>query len=241
MKLSIVVPAFNEEKLLQACLESARAALASGLRPGWESEIVVCDNNSTDATAAIAKEEGAAVVFEPHNQISRSRNTGARAASGDWLLFIDADSVLDPVVLGDMLSAAESGRFVGGGCLIEFDFMPPAVLFAVRAWNLLSRTMGWAAGSFVFSRADAFREVGGFSQELYAAEEIALSMALKRWGRARGLRFTILRKKPHLSSGRKARLYTSREFCRVLMSLVFSPVKTIKDRKSLFQLYDGRR
>ncbi|MFA6317176.1 MAG: glycosyltransferase, partial [Elusimicrobiota bacterium] len=98
MKLSIVIPAFNEEKLLASCLRSVQAALATGLRPGWASEVVVCDNNSTDKTPEIARAEGAQVVFEPHNQISRARNTGAKAASGDWLLFIDADSILDPKV-----------------------------------------------------------------------------------------------------------------------------------------------
>ncbi|HUN69649.1 MAG TPA: glycosyltransferase, partial [Burkholderiales bacterium] len=78
MRLSIVVPAFNEERLLASTLESIKAAAkvfdAAG---GWE--LIVCDNNSTDATAEIARAAGAQVVFEPHNQISRARNRGAAA------------------------------------------------------------------------------------------------------------------------------------------------------------------
>jgi glycosyltransferase involved in cell wall biosynthesis len=92
VKISIVVPAFNEEKLLPAALDSIRAARAAFDSRGWTSELVVCDNNSTDRTAEVARAGGAAVVFEPFNQIARARNAGAVRASGDWLIFVDADS-----------------------------------------------------------------------------------------------------------------------------------------------------
>src|SRR5688500_11768592 len=92
MKISVVVPAYNEEKLLPASLRAMNAARAAFHERGWESELIVCDNNSTDRTREVAEAEGAKVVFEPVNQISRARNCGAGAASGEWLLFIDADS-----------------------------------------------------------------------------------------------------------------------------------------------------
>jgi hypothetical protein len=77
----------------------------------------------------------------------------------------------------------------------------------VWLWNIVSRTRSLAAGSFVFARRDAFRAVGGFSEKVYASEEIWLSRALKRWGRRRGLPFVILRDHPVVTSGRKARWY----------------------------------
>ena len=92
MKISIVVPAFNEEKLLSASLRSIKAAADAFHSRGWETELIVCDNNSTDRTAEVARAEGAITVFEPVNQISRARNTGATLATGDWILFLDADS-----------------------------------------------------------------------------------------------------------------------------------------------------
>ncbi|MBI5208369.1 MAG: glycosyltransferase [Elusimicrobia bacterium] len=241
MRLSIVIPAFNEEKLLRSCLRSVQAALAACARPGLSAEVIVCDNNSTDATPEIARQEGAAVVFEPHNQISRARNAGARAAAGEWLLFIDADSLLRPGTLGAMLDAIAAGGCAGGGCVIEFDVMPRHVAAVVLFWNLLSRAFRWAAGSFVFCRADAFREVGGFSQDLYAAEEIGLSMALHRWARPRGLAFTVLHGVPHMSSGRKASLYSVREILGMLLRLALSPRKMLGSRDGLFMFYDRRR
>jgi hypothetical protein len=108
------------------------------------------------------------------------------------------------------------------------------------SWNLLSVAFGLAAGSFLFCRADAFRETGGFSRELFAGEEIGLSRKLRRWGREKGLAFTILRG-PHISSGRKFRLYTARDFLPVLLRLVFLPRRALRDPRMLKYLYDGRR
>ena len=76
MKISVIVPAFNEEKVLGGSLRAIRTAMTVF----EDAELIVCDNNSTDRTAAIAREAGASVVFEPLNQISRARNTGARDA-----------------------------------------------------------------------------------------------------------------------------------------------------------------
>jgi len=233
--LSVVVPAYNEEKLLRACLRSVKSCLPPG------SELIVCDNNSTDATPRIAAEEGATVVFEPHNQISRARNAGAKAATGDWLLFIDADSVLNPGTLEDLLLFMKAGCVVGGGCLVAMDRVPKRFLPLVGFWNLCSRLFLVAAGSFVFCRADAFREVGGFSEELYAGEELELSQALKRWGRQRGLDFVILTRCPHVSSGRKAYLYTGREMLDLLWRALPCPLRALRTREMLPQLYDGRR
>jgi cellulose synthase/poly-beta-1,6-N-acetylglucosamine synthase-like glycosyltransferase len=225
MKLSVVIPAFNEEKLL----------------PGWSAEVVVCDNNSTDRTAQLARAAGARVVFEPVNQISRARNTGARAASGDWLLFIDADSYLRPPTLADLLRCAARERCAGGGCAVGLDKAPLAAHAFVGLWNLLSRARGWAAGSFVFCRRQAFEQIGGFSTDLYTAEEIAFSQALKRWARERRQRVVILREHPHISSGRKSELYSEREFLGLVLRSLLRPRSTLRDRRRLDIFYDGRR
>src|ERR1022692_1935800 len=86
--LSIVIPAFNEERLIARCLQSISASLVANSKPCFTSEIIVVDNNSTDNTANLARQAGAQVVFEPINQIGRARNAGAAEASGDWLLFV---------------------------------------------------------------------------------------------------------------------------------------------------------
>ncbi|MFM9001007.1 MAG: glycosyltransferase, partial [Opitutia bacterium] len=69
MRVSVVIPAFNEEKLLPSTLAAVRAAAEAFSARGWEWECVVCDNNSSDRTAEAARAGGAAVVFEPVNQL----------------------------------------------------------------------------------------------------------------------------------------------------------------------------
>ena len=231
MKISVIVPAFNEEKLLGATLACIREATQ-----GMEVELVVCDNNSTDRTGEIARQAGAKVVFEPVNQISRARNAGAAAASGDWLVFVDADSYPDAALFADVAAAIVSGRYVGGGATVRFDDADFLSNGAVSAWNATSRLMRWAAGSFVFCKAEAFRAIGGFSTELYASEEIDFSRRLKRLGR-----LTILHRHPLRTSGRKAKLYTKREFFWFLLKTLLLGGRNLRSRESCYAWYDGRR
>ena len=242
MLLSIVIPAFNEEKELPGCLAAIGAAVAAcGLGTG-EVEVVVCDNNSTDLTAEVARRAAAVVVFEPVNQISRARNTGAAAARGEWLLFVDADSRLDPVNLRRVVALARADEpVVGGGCVIALEGVPWWTRPGVWAWNFYSAVRGVAAGSFVFCRAEVHREVGGFSVERFAAEELDYSRQLRACGRAQGRRFLVLRGCPHLSSGRKFRQRPPIELMMLLFRMLMGYRHVIRNRTALDYFYDGRR
>lgn len=242
MLMSIVIPAFNEEKELPACLGSVRQAVSSCGLGEDEVEVVVCDNNSTDRTAELARQGGARVVFEPVNQISRARNAGAAAARGEWLLFIDADSRLSAANVRRVAALARDGVPVaGGGCVIRLEGIPWWTRPGLWGWNLYSVVRRVAAGSFVFCRAAAHRDVGGFSLERYAAEELEYSRHLRRWARERGMRFVILCGHAHVSSGRKFRQRPPSEIMRLLLRLALSYRHVIRDRRSLDYFYDGRR
>ena len=78
--ISVVIPAYNEGEFLRQTLERIQQAIDANRNEGIAWEMVVCDNNSGDDTAVIAQNSGATVVFEPVNQISRARNSGAAAA-----------------------------------------------------------------------------------------------------------------------------------------------------------------
>ena len=241
MKLSVVIPAFNEERLLPATLAHLAAAIQAFEARGWAAEVIVCDNNSTDATAQVARAAAARVVFEPVNQIARARNAGAAAASGDWLLFVDADCQPGVALFEDLFAAIERNDGIGGGSTVACDTNQLLVRAWVAAWNLLSRLTGWAAGCFLFCRADAFRAVGGFSEALYAAEEIDLSRRLSRYARERHKRFVILHRHPVLTSARKAKLYSAREHAAFLLATLLSGGRSLRRRESCGIWYDGRR
>lgn len=241
--LSIIVPAFNEEKLLAASLQAVKAAAAhafAGTGLAWE--LIVCDNNSTDRTAGIARAERAQVVFEPVNQIGRARNTGAAAASGQWLLFIDADSQPSAGLLRDVVTLTRRPDVLLAGATIALDEGAFAFRLACGVWNTMSRLRRLVAGSFILVRADAFREVGGFDLKFFAGEEIDFALRLQKIvGRRDRQRTIILHRHPLITSARKLRLYGKGEMGRFLIKSIFRPMKTTASREDCAMWYDGRR
>lgn len=241
MKISIVVPAFNEEKRLPETLRSIQHARQQFHARQWDSELIVCDNNSTDATAAIAREHGAHVVFEPVNQIARARNAGAAAASGDWLIFVDADSRPSPELFAAVAQQIQSGRVIGGGAMVHLDEFHFFAWFGNALWNCISRVFRYAAGSFIFCDAKAFRELGGFSHELYVAEEIDLSQRLKRLAKAKGKKVKIIARPSLPTSARKLGLYSRWEHFTFAWRALRSGGAFKKNREACHIWYDGRR
>src|ERR1051326_3170378 len=155
VRISIIVPAFNEEKLIGEGLRRIQSAMPVFLDRGWTCELIVCDNNSPDRTAALAREAGAVVVFEPINQIARARNKGAEAATGDWLIFIDADSHPELKLFAEVAAAIQSGRCLAGGSTIQLDTDRLMARFVASLWNSISRVTRFCAGSFIFCEAAA--------------------------------------------------------------------------------------
>lgn len=208
---------------------------------GWSSELIVCDNHSTDRTSEIARGAGATVVFEPVNQIARARNAGAAHANADWLIFVDADSHPSPKLFAEVADAILGGRCLAGGSTVSFDDPRKKLMFMIGIWNALSRINKWAAGAFMFCEAATFRELGGFNRDLYAAEEIDLFRRLKRVARHRGRTIVILHRHPLRTSGRKLRLYTARELFTFIAKTILGGGRTLRSSKECFAWYDGRR
>ena len=241
VKMSVIVPAFNEEKLLGESLRHIQTAMTAFSKLGWESELIVCDNNSTDRTAEIARSAGAKVVFEAVNQIARARNSGAAAASGDWLIFVDADSHPSRELFLEVARQIQAGKCLAGGCTVKLHGSYPIASLITGMWNWISRTNKFMAGSFIFCDAAAFRKVGGFSHELFASEEIDLSQRLKQLARETRRQIVILHRHPIVTSARKMHLYTPREHISFLVKTVFNWRGTLTSREACNQWYDGRR
>jgi glycosyltransferase involved in cell wall biosynthesis len=241
MKISVIVPAFNEEKLLAASLSSIRHAMGAFDDQGWESELIVCDNNSTDRTSEIARDAGAVVVFEPQNQIGRARNKGAETATGDWLIFVDADSHPSRELFAETAVVMKSGKILYGGSTVKLDRHHRTASVVVGLWNFISRFGKYAAGSFIFCERAAFQKIGGFDNRLFASEEIELSKQLKRLARRSGKCGMILHRHPLITSARKMHLYTSREHFWFLLRTVIGGGRTLRSREQCHTWYDGRR
>lgn len=224
---SIIIPAYNEEDYLANTLIALKEAM---LQIRLEGEIIVVDNNSNDDTAKIAKEHSVKVIFESINQISRARNAGARTAQGRYLIFVDADTIIPAALLKQALNNLESGKIIGGGACIAGD-MPLhfSMQMLLEFWNWISTVTHNAAGSFIYCQNNAFKDVDGFSEAVYASEEIWLSRNLKKLGKKKNLTFEIIKQPPVITSMRKIQWYSPlRIYFYVLLLTVFPFTVRIK-------------
>jgi glycosyltransferase involved in cell wall biosynthesis len=230
--LSFIVPAHDEEALIGRTL---RAIDAAGRSLGAPFEMVVVDDASTDATAAIAAAGGARVVPVALRQIAAVRNAGARAALGDRFVFVDADTLVNESVVRAAVAAMDGGA-AGGGCAVRFDGRIP--LYArvlLPAFMSIYRGLRLAAGCFLFCTREAFAAAGGFDETLFASEEVALSAALRRQGR-----FAIVRESV-TTSGRKLRAHAPREIFMLAVKAVLSGGRFVRRREGLELWYGPRR
>jgi glycosyltransferase involved in cell wall biosynthesis len=230
--ISFIVPAHNEQsclgRTLQAIHESARAV-------GQPYEIIVADDASTDATAEIARQNNTRVINVNHRQIAATRNSGGRAAQGERLFFVDADTTINPRVVASALRWMDKGA-AGGGAPARFERDAPLYAHFLLWWlGLWMRLAGIAGGAFMFCTRDAFLAVGGFDERLFGAEDAAMSWALKREGR-----FVVLWKYV-FTSGRRARGVQGLQMMASLIGMAFFP-GMLKRRSSVKKIwYESNR
>ena len=230
--ISFIVPAHNEEAWVGRCVSAIRNGTES---LGEQHEIIVVDDASSDATASIARQQGAQVVRVEHRQIAATRNAGAHQAHGDILFFVDADTLTNAPAIQSALRAIRAGA-IGGGCVPRFEgWLPwwfrltePLIEPAVRLVRFLP------SGTFLFCTRSAFQTAGGFDENYYAAEEVVFVAALKRQGR-----FTILAETV-VTSGRKFREHSFLTFAR-LTRLILLDSRGLRSRKGLEYWYKPER
>lgn len=228
--LSFIVPAHNEELWIGPCLQSIRTTMET---VGEPYEVIVVDDASTDATPRIAAQMGARTIRVEHRKISAVRNAGARLAGGEIFFFVDADTKVNARAVRSALAALRSGA-VGGGCAPELDGPVPLwgrliLCFSVAVGRLI-RVVG---GCFLFCTREAYVATGGFSERLYAGEDIAFVQALKKLGRFVVPRPTVV------TSGRKLAVVGPWEVMALMLTIAVRGSR-YESKKVLDILY-GRR
>ena len=202
MRFSVIIPAYNEEKFLPRLLESIEAARANYSGGRDQIEVIVADNDSTDSTAQVSSAHGARVVRVTKRRIAAARNGGARAAQGEVLCFIDADSAVHRETFNAIDAAMKTGRYVWGvtGAVLERKS------FALRVTYCLMMPMVLITGldtGLSFCRREDFEAVGGYDESRLYAEDVILPLALRRLGRTRGQKTVRLTQVKALACTRK--------------------------------------
>ena len=183
--LSVVVPVLNEAAGIRAALEALAPLRARG------HQVVVVDGGSSDGTPELAAGLSDRVLSAPRGRASQM-NAGARAVTGDALLFLHADTRLPPAADELILSSLRTS--VWGRFDVEIEGRHPLLKVVACSMNLRSRLTGIATGDqAMFVQRDAFP---GFP-EIALMEDIALSRILKKIGRPACVR------EPAVTSGRR--------------------------------------
>lgn len=202
MRFSIIIPAYNEEKLLPRLLESIDVARSNYSGGADQVEVIVADNSSTDCTAEVAATLGARIAHVSKRRIAAARNGGARIAEGEILCFIDADSAVHPETFNAIDQAMKSGRYVWGvtGAVLERR----SFALLVTYWLMMPMVLltGIDTG-LAFCRREDFETVGGYDESRMYAEDVVLPLALRRLGRTRGQKITRLPQIKALACTRK--------------------------------------
>jgi glycosyltransferase involved in cell wall biosynthesis len=184
MSISVIVPAYNEERYLGETLNNLNRAKDFLLnRKGMSTEIIVVDNGSTDSTARIALSSGAKVIDESQQNIARARNVGANGASGDLLVFIDADVSVPEGLLWRIAEVMKDQGCVGGAVDTNYQPSKLSVRVYLRTWRLFGKLAGMAQGATQFCRRDIYVRLGGYDETIYMGEDVDFYWRLRRFAK----------------------------------------------------------
>lgn len=201
MKLSVIVPAYNEEAVLPTTLAHIRASLNAAV---VESELIVVDNASEDATAAIARDAGAKVIFESSRNIAAVRNAGADGADGDVLVFIDADTIVPGHLFSAILQVLEDEHCYGGAVAVEYDELQrPWMRWYLAGWKFWAALFNFAQGAAQFARRHVFVAVAGYDEGIFMGEDIDFHCRMRGYAKRNGGVVKVLSEPKVVTSGRR--------------------------------------
>jgi glycosyltransferase involved in cell wall biosynthesis len=212
VEISVVIPAFNEERCLSRLLDDIAEARRR-YRLGSENiEVIIADNGSTDGTVSIAVAHGCTVAPVTKRVIAAVRNGGARAARGNFVSFVDADTQLHPETFNAIDDYfADGTRILGvSGALPERRSLGIDVTWGIL--GSLTVLLGYgiprtrselAPTGLVCCRRADWEKVGGYSERLRFGEDVWFLLALKRLGRRKKQSVGWLKGVPAVFSTRK--------------------------------------
>jgi len=242
-KVSVVIPAFNEEKFLPATLNSLLN------QDSDDFEVIVVDNNSSDRTAEIARQFGAKVIFEPRQGVGFARQAGFQAAHASIIASTDADTVVPPNWISRIIQEFDNNPqlvIFGGPCYLYSGPLFARLMsrWLCCAYRLLDKIMsgGWTMmGSNFAVKKETFLKINGFNVNLTMGEDVDFSLRAQKIGQVKfDKKFRVE------TSGRRFRhglfwgllIYIPNWFARVIFNKYkFTKLPPVRKETSLLQKY----
>jgi len=219
--ITVIIPSLNEEASIRASVASALAGAA---------EVIVVDGGSTDATVALARGAGARVVSAPRGRAVQME-AGVAGASGEWLVFLHADTCLQPG-WADALHGLDA-RVAGGAFRLALDSPRLRYRLVEAAVRLRCAILKLPYGDQgIFARRSSLGAAGAF-RDVPILEDVDLARRLRRQGR---LAF------PPVRAVTSARRWEERGFWRTTLvnGCVMALAAAGWPRERLARLYGGR-
>ncbi len=182
MKVSVIIPTLNEEKHIENLLKSLKNQTYKQI------EIIVADGNSEDKTREIAKKYTNKVVVEKIRNAAAERQAGAKIATGEVLLFVDADSKVDINWVKELVNCFEDKNIVSAGGRIGPLEKDTFIEITSKFWSLavyisLLLRVPLIVGSNMAIRKDIFDKIGGFDLNKISGEDTTLIKDASKYGK----------------------------------------------------------
>ena len=233
-KVSVIIPAHNEEKYVVRCIGSIKRAAKEY---GGVVEIIVVCNRCTDKTAFLAAKNGAKVIHNEDRCIAAVRNAGIAAAAGDIIMTIDCDNRMTQGTIKEAADLLDSGRYIGGGAPIRFERYSIPLFLNDILCEFSFKLTGLYCGIF-WAEKSSFEAVGGF-EDIRAMEDAATAKKLKAYGKKRGKRYGTLKKNHLINSTRKYDDMGDWMYLKLMMKNAGTFIKAaLGDTKDLDKLFD---
>jgi len=188
--ISVIIPSFNEERRIRACIESAQR-----INP---LEVIVVDGGSTDRTCEIAQEAGAIVIRSSKGR-GIQMNKGASFAKGKVLLFLHADTIMPETEISFPLESFHS--YIGAFFALKFDDNSLSTRLVEIFANLRARLFSLPYGDqAIFIKRDIFKKIGGFKEYPFL-EDIDLVMRARKFGRLKYIPLKVIASSRRIKKG----------------------------------------
>jgi len=235
---SFVIPAFNEEAYIEKTINKIREIFNS-IDADVTYEIIVCDNNSTDKTAQIARNNHCHVIHCPERSIAKARNVGASLAKGKWIIFLDADSFPSEELILKILIQSQCNNYIGFGAMVKVIDGKKWFVYTLESKNWSMKRFNWCLGGFICCRKSAFNNIGGFDEKYFAFEEKYFIKKLKQSAKLHKQKFEVLNSYFY-TSGRKSNTLSILDFLKLAVSIWFNKKNTITNKDTLKYWYQSR-
>ena len=171
--ISIIIPCFNEEKYIPSTLESINKSILYAQKASCvNTEIIVVDNLSSDGTMQILKKFGVKILNETEKDIGKVRNTGAKMALYDRLIFVDADVTVPEELVLYVIESFDKPNCLGGGVQLDYLSNRSLVNKYLRVYQKLGRIFNMCQGGIQFARRDTFEIIGGYPVGCKMGEDV---------------------------------------------------------------------